>query len=57
MSRYISLMSSCNRRYYLVDIRADLGRIILRVGAHPRRFITYKAVLSALIPKELAREN
>ena len=38
-----------------VHIRADLGRISLRPGACPGRFITYKAVLSALIPKELGR--
>ena len=29
-----------------IIIRADLGRISLRLGAHPRRFITYKAAMS-----------
>ena len=40
---------------FWVDIRADLGRISLSPKAHPPHSITYKAVLSALIPKELGR--
>ena len=49
MKYLLLLKSEC----IFVPISVEL--VLIRLGAYPRRFITYKAVLSALIPKELGR--